>query len=193
MTGWSDLLERALRVAANAHLGQTRKGSGLPYITHPVGVAMLLQRHGFDDDQTLSAALLHDVVEDTPFAAEYLRTRFPASVVDTVECLSEQKRDEAGDPRPWEVRKREHLEHIASAPLRVRSIALADKLHNLSSMLYDIQEGQDLKDRFNAPLDRLVWYYGEMISAAAGDQEDERLASLAAEARAALQELKHIC
>lgn len=182
---WSHLLERALRVATEAHQGQTRKASGLPYITHPVAVAMLLQQHGFGDEETLAAALLHDVVEDTELTADELARQFPQGVVDLVSHLSERKLDESGKKRPWEDRKREHLVHIASAPMAARAITLADKLHNLSTMAYDIDAGEQISERFNASVDRLIWYYESMVDAAAGN--DTELKSLAGSARVALR------
>ncbi|MBI3148095.1 MAG: HD domain-containing protein [Betaproteobacteria bacterium] len=54
---------QAIAFAALAHEGQTRKGTGIPYITHPVAVAGLVARYGGDDELQI-AALLHDVLED---------------------------------------------------------------------------------------------------------------------------------
>lgn len=156
-------------MATEAHAGQARKASGLPYITHPVAVTMLLQRFGFDDESTLAAALLHDVIEDTDVTAADLAAQFPPEVIELVGYLTEQKRDETGRKRKWEDRKRDHIAHIAAAPLAARAIALADKLHNLSTMAFDIDAGQQLTGRFNATLDRIVWYYESMIAAAASN------------------------
>src|SRR5262245_5252668 len=64
VAAYSDRLEHALRFAAEAHQGQVRKKTTIPYITHPFHVALILERHGFDED-TLVTALLHDVVEDS--------------------------------------------------------------------------------------------------------------------------------
>lgn len=188
MNDWPLLLERALRVAAIAHHQQTRKASQLPYITHPVAVTMLLQQHGFNDEQTLAAALLHDVAEDTAVTLDELAGRFPGTVVDLVRHLTECKRDETGAARPWEDRKREHLDHIGDAPLAARAIVIADKLHNLRSMICDLEEGGNLATRFNAPLERIFWYYETMIDAAAGT--DPRLSDLSAAARGALAEVR---
>ena len=71
------LVERAMRFAAKAHRHHHRKGSDLPYITHPAGAAMLLLKAGIDDDEILAAALLHDVVEDTEHTLEMLAADFP--------------------------------------------------------------------------------------------------------------------
>jgi hypothetical protein len=55
--------ERALVFAARAHAGTNRKGTSIPYITHPVQVARILERYGFDENLVI-AGLLHDVIED---------------------------------------------------------------------------------------------------------------------------------
>lgn len=190
MTGglFSPLVERAWRLAARSHRNHTRKASDLPYITHPSSVALILARAGFDDENLLAAALLHDAVEDTDCELEALSAEFPAEVGRYVAALSERKRDDAGEKIPWQQRKDEHLAHIAAAPLPVRAIALADKLHNLGTMLFDIQSGDDLWDRFNAPPEKIIWYHREMIERAAGD--DDRLNVLAADCRKLLAQLE---
>ena len=66
---WSPALERALRWASQGHEGQIRKGSPVPYIEHPMAVAMILDRAGFDEDVVI-AGLLHDLVEDTDATIE---------------------------------------------------------------------------------------------------------------------------
>src|SRR5258707_982156 len=84
----TDLIERAYRVAWRAHAEQVRR-SGEPYISHPVGVAMILADLGLDD-VTIAAALLHDAVEDTPLTKEQLEELFGhevASIVDGVTKL----------------------------------------------------------------------------------------------------------
>lgn len=185
---WSPLRERALRVAARAHHDQTRKASSVSYITHPVAVALILQQYGFHNDEVIAAALLHDVVEDTSTTIGDLSAQFPEPVVDLVAHLSERKYDEAGIKRGWQDRKAEHLAHIRDAPLAARAITLADKLHNLSTMTYDIDTGQDITSRFNASFDKLLGYYEAMIDAAAG--HDPALVTLRDDAHAALENLR---
>lgn len=176
---FSPLVERAMRVAARWHRQQTRKASDLPYLTHPASVALLLAKAGITDDEVLVAALLHDVVEDTDCSIEALAAEFPPTVVELVSALTERKRDDSGQKRTWQERKTEHLEHIAAASWKARAIALADKLHNLGSMLTDLDAGADLWSRFNAPPDRVLWYHRAMIAAAF--QADARLTGLAEE------------
>lgn len=176
---FSPLVEKAMRIAAKAHRHHHRKGSDLPYITHPAQAAMILLRAGIDDDEILAAALLHDVVEDTEHTLEMLADDFPPKVVQLVAAMTERKHDHDGRKRSWQERKDEHLQHIASEPWEARAIVLADKLHNLGSMIVDLESGHDLWCRFSAPRERILWYYREMVAAAF--QEDLRLASLADE------------
>jgi len=65
------LIERAARLAAQAHTGQTRKGNNSPYITHPFMVALKLIKYDFGD-VVIAAALAHDVLEDTAVTEEEL-------------------------------------------------------------------------------------------------------------------------
>ncbi len=176
---FSPLVERAMRIAAKAHRHHHRKGSDLPYITHPAGAALLLLKAGISDDEILAAALLHDVVEDTDHSLEMLAADFPPKVVQLVAALTERKHDHDGRKRSWQERKDEHLRHIAAEPWEARAIVLADKLHNLGSMLVDRDNGEDIWSRFNASPDRVLWYHREMVAAAF--QEDLRLAVLADE------------
>lgn len=182
------LLEQALRVAATHHRTQTRKGANVPYITHPAAMALILQRFGFDDDELIAAALLHDVVEDTDCTIEELVSLFPATVVETVEALSERKLDEQGAKRPWRDRKLEHIEHIRLAPFPARVVALTDKLHNLLSMRFDLEQGEDVWSRFNAPRADVLWYHQEMIQSAS--QDEPRLGPLSDACHELLRQLR---
>jgi (p)ppGpp synthase/HD superfamily hydrolase len=184
---FSPLVERALRRAAHSHQGQVRKGSDVPYITHPFAVALLLERFGFRDESLLAAALLHDVVEDTDADDVALRQEFPEEVVVLVGHLTERKRDEAGRLRPWSDRKQEHLAEVRTAPLSARAIVLADKLHNLATMLYDLDAGTELWSRFRVPPRQLVQYHRAMVEAACGS--DDRLLPLADACRGLLEAL----
>ncbi|MBC7817744.1 MAG: bifunctional (p)ppGpp synthetase/guanosine-3',5'-bis(diphosphate) 3'-pyrophosphohydrolase [Planctomycetaceae bacterium] len=184
---FSPLVERAMRIAAKAHRHHHRKGSDLPYITHPASAALLLLKAGIDDDEILAAALLHDVVEDTDHTLDMLTADFPAKVVQLVAAMTERKHDHDGRKRSWQERKDEHLRHIAAEPWEARAIVLADKLHNLGSMRVDLENGEEVWSRFNAPPGRVLWYHREMIAAAS--QNDPRLAGLAAECTALIEHL----
>ena len=79
-------LERAFEIASTAHAGQVRK-SGEPYITHPVAVAEILAELGMDQ-ATITAALLHDTVEDTPYSLDTLRSDFGEEVAQLVDGVT---------------------------------------------------------------------------------------------------------
>lgn len=87
-SGYSLLFDRALTVAGLVHAQQTRKGTAVPYLTHPVHVAMILARHGYPEPM-LIAAVLHDVLEDleadSPRLQQALRETFPAAFRDAPE------------------------------------------------------------------------------------------------------------
>ncbi|MEM9702459.1 MAG: HD domain-containing protein [Planctomycetota bacterium] len=156
---------RAVRFAADAHAGQTRKGSGEPYLTHPLGVMTILAGSGWADENLLAAAALHDVLEDTAVTTVDLAERFPPRVCELVEALSEKKRDADGRKIPWETRKAEHRSRLATAEPAVRALALADKLHNLRCLEADLAAGADVWALFNAPRERWLEVTEETVAA----------------------------
>ena len=156
----------ATRFAAAAHAGQTRKGSGEPYVTHPLAVMTILCRTGWGHDvELLAAAALHDVLEDTAVTEAELTEMFPPRVVELVAALSERKRDDAGAKLPWETRKAEHRRRLSAAAPAVRALALADKLHNLRCLEADLAEGKEVWPLFNAPRERWLEVTGETVTA----------------------------
>ena len=182
--------EKALRLAAVGHCDQTRKGSDTPYIEHPMAVALILDRSGFEEDVVI-AGLLHDLVEDTGIPLDMLRDAFGEDVANIVAFCSEEKLDVEGRKRPWIDRKRDHLEAMSRANDAVRAVVLADKLHNLLSIKLDIQlDGGAVWDSFNAGRDQVLWYYGAMIDAC--HSEDPRLIRLLGECRGLLSEVAAI-
>jgi (p)ppGpp synthase/HD superfamily hydrolase len=173
-------------MAAVGHRDQIRKGSGVPYIEHPMAVASILDRAGFDEEIVI-AGLLHDLVEDTDVGLDRVREGFGDRVAGIVAECSEAKLDAGGRKRPWIDRKRDHLEAVLGALDDTRAVVLADKLHNLVSIELDLSEGRAVWDSFNADRDQVLWYYGAMIDACRSS--DERLIRLADECRALLGEV----
>ena len=82
----TSLIEKAYKTAKVLHKDQLRK-DGKPYISHPVEVALILAELGFGEN-VVSAALLHDVVEDCGFTYEDIKTQFNEEVADLVDCVS---------------------------------------------------------------------------------------------------------
>ena len=173
----SDNLERATRWAAIAHQGQTRRGSRTPYVQHVFAVAMILDRLGFAEPVVI-AGLLHDIVEDTEATFNDVEGRFGPEVTAMVRHCTEVKNDEQGRKRPWIDRKRSHLAALAEAPADARSVLLADKLHNLTSILHDLHDGIDVWPSFHADRESILWYYRTAVETfGKGSVELDRLAA----------------
>jgi GTP diphosphokinase / guanosine-3',5'-bis(diphosphate) 3'-diphosphatase len=137
------LIERAYETAASWHRDQKRL-SGDPYITHPLAVATILAELGMNTE-TISAALLHDTVEDTPYTLTELRGEFGedvAALVDGVTKLDKVKYGESAEAET--VRK---MVVAMSRDIRVLVIKLADRLHNMRTLRYLKPEKQERKSR----------------------------------------------
>ena len=124
-----DLLDRAYEVAAKAHDGQLRR-SGEPYISHPLNVAKLLVELGMDS-QSVAAALLHDVVEDTAVTLDEIKSKFGADVallVDGVTKLTKMTFSSLEEQKAENLRK---MLLAMSQDVRVMIIKLCDRVHNM--------------------------------------------------------------
>lgn len=125
-------VEEAFRYAARAHLGQVRKNSGVPYITHPMYVAMMVAR-AYPDEAIVMAAVLHDVLEDTPITYEQLQQDMGRPVANLVAAMTENKR------LPWMARKVEKVERVCAMGDGAKIICLADNYHNMLCTLADLK------------------------------------------------------
>lgn len=154
---------QALLLAAAAHEGQRRKGTGIPYITHPVAVAGLVARYGGDEDQQI-AGLLHDVLEDAGPAWRPAIDEFGPRVLAIVEACTDGTPDPAtGRKAPWQARNAAYLAHLAKTPEDALLVSACDKLHNAESILLDLTEtGPGVFDRFSASREQTLWYYREL-------------------------------
>ncbi len=125
-------LERAYRVAEQAHEGQKRL-SGEPYVTHPVAVAALLADLHLDTD-ALAAALLHDVVEDTPIESEEIREQFGPTVEKLVAGVTKLGRIKLHSQAQVQAENIRKMLIAMAEDLRVVLIKLADRLHNMRTI-----------------------------------------------------------
>src|SRR5215813_3797983 len=126
------LIERAFEVARVAHAEQVRR-SGEPYITHPLGVALILAGLGLDD-VTIAAALLHDAVEDTSVTVEQIERELGeevATIVDGVTKLDRIQFDSKEEQQAATLRK---MLVAMAKDIRVLLIKLADRLHNMRTL-----------------------------------------------------------
>src|ERR687883_161204 len=129
-----ELIARAFRYAANAHEGQTRR-SGEPFIMHPVGVAKICAQLRLDE-QTLAAALLHDVVEDTGAELDEVRSEFGDEVARLVDGVTKLTRVQFQSREQAEAENYRKMIVAMAEDERVILIKLADRLHNLRQIEY---------------------------------------------------------
>jgi len=166
--GYSDRVNHALAFAAKHHDQQVRKGTRLPYLTHPANVAIILTRYGCDE-VTVVSGILHDVIEDCVTQAytremleQRIATKFGVDVLDTVLAVTHRTHDDDGEEFSAEEVRENYLERLKDADERAKWVCAADKLHNASSMLADIArtiEPELIWARFKAGKEGTVWWY----------------------------------
>lgn len=165
---YSDRINHAFAFAAKHHDQQVRKGTRLPYLTHPANVAMILSRYD-QDETTIVSGILHDVIEDcvrdgfTRAALEQrIGDKFGADVLDTVLAVTHRKVDNDGVELSAEDKKADYLQRLATASDRARWVCAADKVHNGSSILADLRRTdfpENVWGRFSAGRDGTVRWY----------------------------------
>jgi len=131
-----DLLRHAYVFAANRHQGQVRS-SGEPYFTHPLTVAWILAEMELDEE-TVAAGLLHDLLEDTPTTAEELEIQFGPEVARLVVALTKMA-DFESSYTSREATEAENFRRLLLASMddvRVILVKLADRLHNMRTLVY---------------------------------------------------------
>ncbi|WP_235489220.1 HD domain-containing protein, partial [Frankia sp. AvcI1] len=138
-----DQVQQAFEVADAAHAGQVRF-SGHPYITHPIAVASILADLGMDTP-TLSAALLHDTLEETSLSAEAIRETFGDQIALIVDAVSKLNRVKVGEAAQAETIRR-MVVAMARDP-RALVVKLADRLHNMRTLRFLPEHKQERKAR----------------------------------------------
>lgn len=146
ITGYSDRVNHALAFAAKHHDQQVRKGLRLPYHTRPANVAIILTRYG-QEEETVVAAILHDVVEDglrigaavgDPRIAR-VAEKFGDEVLDILLSVSERRADDDGVELSTDERRADLLTRLAQADDRGRWVCAADQLHNAANLIADVR------------------------------------------------------
>ncbi|RUO18955.1 bifunctional GTP diphosphokinase/guanosine-3',5'-bis(diphosphate) 3'-diphosphatase [Aliidiomarina iranensis] len=125
-------LEQAFVVAFDAH-GEQKRQSGEPYITHPVAVACMLAEMRLDHE-TLMAALLHDVIEDTPVTQEDLAEQFGPTVAELVEGVSKLDKLQFNSKEEHQIENYRKMIMAMVQDIRVILIKLADRTHNMRTI-----------------------------------------------------------
>ncbi len=144
-----DSIDKAIQLACKAHEGQKRY-SGEEYVCHPLQVAIILVELGMDNE-TIQAAILHDVVEDTPVTLEDIRKTFGGEIAALVDGVTKLNKI------PFSTREEQQAENVRkmllamSQDIRVIIIKLADRLHNLRTI--SAQPEQKQRDKAKETMD----------------------------------------
>ena len=145
MTGYSDRINHAFAFAAKHHDQQVRKGTRLPYLTHPANVAIILTRYGCNEDAVV-AGILHDVVGDCvrngwtgSMLDERIGAKFGTSMLALLLSVTERRTDDDGVELSSDDRKDDFLARLSFASADALWVCAADTVHNANSILSDLR------------------------------------------------------
>lgn len=156
----TELLDRAIGFAVRAHSGTERRGKGFPYIVHPMEAVAIVATIT-PDQEMLAAAALHDVVEDTDFTIDDIRSAFGERIASLVEKETDIEIAEMDYSKSWHARKQAAIDRLAEAPRDAKIVAMGDKLSNMRAIARDYSKvGDDLWNLFHVT-DRSEheWHY----------------------------------
>ncbi len=174
---------KAINLASDAHKKQTKKGTDIPYITHPLLVGMILIEKGAGEKEII-AGILHDTLEDTELNYKDIKKEFGKEVADVVKACSEDKK------LHWEERKRRHIEYAKNAPTSVKRVMSADKLANLYMIKEDLNKvGEKLWSRFRRGKGKQKWYYSNMAKSLESNTTDKIVLEITEEMKRLIDEI----
>src|SRR5438105_12522613 len=191
-----DLLTRAFRFAARAHEGQQRR-SGEGFIHHPWGAAKICAELRLDE-QTIAAALLHDVVEDTDTDIKEVRAEFGDEIAQLVEGVTKLTRIQFQSREQAEAENYRKMIVAMAQDVRVILIKLADRLHNMRTIEYLGKQKQVQKSRETlevyAPLahrlglNKLKWELEDLAFTTLHPRKYDEITAMVSERRADREE-----
>ena len=159
-----------MELATTLHAGQFRKNGTTPYINHLLAVAEILSQYTNDED-VIIAGLMHDTIEDVPgYTYDKLTSDCGKNVADIVMGVTEEKfRGHKELPREERIKLFEEmiLRNVANTERAGKGsilVALADKIHNLNSMIEGFkEEGENYFSKFNNPIEQKLWFYRKVL------------------------------
>lgn len=194
--GYSDRINHAFAFAAKHHDQQVRKGTRLPYLTHPANVAIILTRYG-RDEETVVAGILHDVIEgcvregwSQEKLEERIGSKFGNSVLTTALSVAERRVDDDGIELAHDDRKADYMTRLPLASEEALWVSAAHNLHNISSILSDVRRTafpETVWGRFAAGKQGTVQAYADIV---ARFEEIGFTGDIVAELKAATAELQ---
>jgi len=153
----NNIVENAVSFAADKHKNIYRHDKVTLYISHLVGVALILQRNGFGD-QVVAGGLLHDTLEDTDTTPEEIEKVFGSEVRKMVEDVSHN------DKLPWREKKLKYIEGVKNGSYEAKAIALADKIHNMNNILHDLErDAEKTWNSFGSSRQDKLWFEEEVL------------------------------
>ena len=165
MINFTKRLDKAIRISAWCHeqAHEYRKGGDIPYIIHPYGV-MLIASNVTEDEDTLIACLLHDILEDVPkriYDEDTMRKDFGDRVTNIVKDVTKD-----ASLKDWYGVSKAYLHHLEfEACDEAIIVSASDKIHNLESTLFDYEDvGDKLWERFTTKnLSDQIWWYESIL------------------------------
>lgn len=145
----TELLDKAIIFAVQAHHNTERRGKGFPYIVHPLEAVEIVATIS-SDQELLAAAALHDTIEDTDVTVEQIRELFGERIASLVHEESDQFTEGVSEEDSWHDRKQAAINRLASASRDAKIVAMGDKLSNMRAIWRDFQvKGDALWDIFH--------------------------------------------
>ena len=152
----TELLDRAIIFAVQAHHNTERRGKGFPYIVHPMEAVEIVATIT-PDQELLAAAALHDTIEDTDITVDDIRRAFGDRIAELVHAESDQLNGEVfnaetGDEEAtWHARKQAAIDRLRNASHDAKIVAMGDKLSNMRAIARDYAvKGDELWKIFHA-------------------------------------------
>ncbi len=138
----TDLVDKAIVFATNAHHGTERRGKGFPYIVHPLEALSIVATMTSEPD-LLAAAVLHDTIEDTEVTFEQIKEEFGEHVAWLVSNETDVKTNSNGEKLPWKERKERDMINLLNSTREVKIVAMGDKLSNMRAIARDYLQNGD--------------------------------------------------
>lgn len=134
----TDLVDKAILYATQAHHGTERRGKGFPYIIHPLEAMSIVATITSDKD-LLAAAVLHDTIEDTDVTYDELKQEFGEHIAKLVVQETDERYTSDGVKMTWQERKQRDIKNLQASSREVKIIALGDKLSNMRAIARDYE------------------------------------------------------
>ena len=132
----TDLVDKAIVFATEAHHGTERRGKGFPYIVHPLE-AMAIVATMTNDAELLAATVLHDTIEDTDVTFEDISREFGPRIAHLVATETDVRYATDGTKLSWKERKQRDMNNLKASSREVKIIAMGDKLSNMRAIARD--------------------------------------------------------